>query len=251
MHVRKRILGAAAACALLIAFTGWNSTIGPAVHEASIFGKTHLALGSAQLMSTADALTVQFLDDSSPGGVAVEMSERENLNVYLEPVDMPIGAYFETTVLGEIEGERAVIGRILHNQTASRTTEVGVDFTELRGHATDGLVNVATYVDGVKTYETSLPIDETANVGTVTSVRASWAESYHWVCVNQTCSLMIDPAPAETITFAHDPSISQPFNYLVFSVGGVENVVNPSTMEFMGTGLSKLAIVGEDNRNIF
>lgn len=251
MHARKRILSAVVTCALLIAFAGWDTGVGPQVREASMFGKIHSALGAAELFSTVDELTVRFLDEWSPSGVAVEMIERENLNVYLEPVDMPVGAYFETTVLGEVEGKHAVIGRILHNQTAPRTTEVGVDFTELGEYATDGLVHVATYVDGVKTYETSLRIDQTANVGTVTSARASWAESYHWICINNTCSLAIDPSPAETITFAHDPSISEPFNYLVFSVGGVEKVVNPSTMEFVGTGLSKLAIIGEDNRTLF
>lgn len=247
MRAQKLFLTAAALAVVTVGI-GFDSGVTSSVMEASTFGNFHFALGSAELTTTPTSLNVKFADELSSGGVAIEMTEMERLNVYLEPIEMPTGSYFETAVVGEVLNEERVLGRITHQQIAPQTTEVGVDFSELREIATDGKVTVATYVDGAKTYETVLSIDQAATVGRVNSLRTAWAESYHWVCVNGTCSLMIDPEPAETITFAHDPSIQQPFNYLVFTIDGVESVVNPHTMEFYGNGLQWISIIGEDEK---
>lgn len=247
MRTRKLLLTAAAVAVVTVGI-GFDSGVNSSVMEASTFGNFHFALGSAELTTTPTSLNVKFADKLSGGGVAIEMSDMERLNVYLEPVEMPTGSYFETAVVGEIHNQERVIGKITHNQIGPKTTEVGVDFTELGGLSSNGQVSVATYLDGIKTYETSLSVEEAATVGQVNSIKTAWAESYHWVCVNGSCSLMIDPEPAETITFAHDPSIQQPFNYLVFTIDGVENVVNPHTMEFYGNGLQWISIIGEDEK---
>ncbi|MDX1428648.1 MAG: hypothetical protein R3282_00105 [Rhodothermales bacterium] len=243
----KQILLAAATLAIVTAGIGFDSGVTSSVMEASTFGNYHFALGSAELATTPTSLDVKFPNDLSTGGVAIEMANMDRLNVYMEPVEMPAGSYFETAVVGEVHNQRRVLGKITHNQVGPKTTEVGVDFTALKGIATDGRVTVATYVDDAKTFETSLSIDQAMTVGQVNSIRTGWAESYHWVCVNGSCSLMVDPEPAETITFAHDPSIQQPFNYLVFTIDGVESVVNPQTMEFTGSGLGWISIIGEDS----
>ena len=244
---RKNILVGVATLAIVTAVIGFDSGVTSPVKEAGIFGKLHLALGSAELTTTPTSLSVKFPNDLSTGGVAIEMAGSKRLNVFMEPVEMPAGSYFETAVVGEVDRQHKVLGKILHSQVGAQTTEVGVDFTGLRQVAADGRVAVATYLDGRKTYEAQLSIEEARTVGRVNSVRTGWAESYHWVCEGNSCSLMIDPEPAETITFAHDPTIQQPFNYLVFTIDGVEDVVNPKTMEFHGSGLQWVTIIGEDD----
>ncbi len=243
----KKLLATAATVAVVMVGIGFDSGVNTSLIEASTFGNMHFALGSAEIATTPTSLSVKFPNDLSTGGVAVEMGEMERLNVYLEAVEMPVGSYFETAVVGNVDSQQRVLGRITHNQIADKITDVGVDFTGLGALAPSGTVTVATYVDGVKTYETDLSIDQAMTVGRVNSIRTSWAESYHWVCVDGACSLMVDPEPAETITFAHDPSVQQPFNYLVFTIDGVEHLVDAQTMEFYGNGLQWMSIIGEDD----
>ena len=244
---KKHTLVAAATIAIVTVGIGFDSGVTSSVMEAATFGNLHVALGSAELTTTPTSLSVKFPNDLSSGGVAIEMAETKRLNVYMEPVEMPAGSYLETSVVGEVDRQQKVLGKIIHNQVAVRTTEVGVDFTGLREVAADGRIAVATYLDGRKTYEAQLSIEEARTVGRVNSVRTAWAESYHWMCNEGGCSLMVDPEPAETITFTHDPTIRQPFNYLVFTIDGVEDVVNPKTMEFHGSGLQWVTIIGEDD----
>ncbi|NNE35078.1 MAG: hypothetical protein HKN13_07580, partial [Rhodothermales bacterium] len=91
----KNLLLAAATLAIVTAGIGFDSGVTSSVMEASTFGNFHFALGSAELTTTPTSLSVRFPNDLSTGGVAVEMGDMERLNVYLEPVDMPVGSYFE------------------------------------------------------------------------------------------------------------------------------------------------------------
>lgn len=61
---------------------------------------------------------------------------------------------------------------------------------------------------------------------------------------------MVDPAPSETFAFASQPNARYPFNYLVFTVEGVEGIGTPHTMEFVGEGIPDFTVVGADKRRM-
>ena len=245
-YMNRAILAGAVVTLLLASGCDFTQDPQPSASLAA-FGALHSPLGDATLNQEDGSMTVAM---NGPGGVAVEIGTRTNLNVYFEPIEMPVGSLFETAVVGQVNGEDKLLGRIIHTQTATRTTRIGVDFHDLWQYTSSSNVSVATYLDGVQTSSKTLPADSTGTLGFVDSAESGWATSYHWVWINGSWILIIDPAPSETFAFASEPDVKHPFNYLVFTVEGVEGISQPSTMEFFGQGLADFTIVGENDRRL-
>ena len=248
-NLHKVILPALAIALVSLAGCDLSQDAPPSASIAA-FGSVHSALGDATLETRNESMTVAMDGPGSAGGVAVELGAQTRLNVYFEPIEMPVGSLFETAVVGQIEGRDEVLGRITHRQTGPTTTAIGVDFHDLQKYTDSREVTVATYLDGVQTSSKKLPVDSTSTLGTVNSGSSGWATSYHWVWIDGSWILMVDPAPSETFTFAGDPGVQYNFNYLVFTVEGVDGVSRPSTMEFYGEGVPDFTITGEDQRRL-
>ncbi len=249
MRTTRTIIGIVVAAVIIVV---GGCDFGPESTTSSVpaFGVTHAALGSANLLPQGESVLVDLGGPGAAGGVSVDVDQRDRLNVYFDPIEMPVGSFFEVAVVGQVNGREETLGRITHRQSGQRTTAIGLDFHELAAYSKSTDLTVATYVDGVETFSKRIPIDSTETVGFVDSGESGWATSYHWVYINGAWGLMIDPAPSETFTLASDPSKHMPFNFLVFTIDGVEGVGQPETMEFFGEGLSQFKIVGENDRRL-
>lgn len=247
--LRRQTIAGLVIATLVLAVAGCDLTRESDHAALRTFGSIYTAVGAADIQTNGESAIVD-IGTPGAGGVAVEMSPGERLNVYFEPIEMPVGSRFETAVLGLIDGRRRVLGRITHQQTGPTTTAIGLDFHELRKYTESDRVSVSTYLEGVKTYDTEISLDSTSTVGFVDSGESGWATSYHWIYIDGSWILMVDPAPSETFTLVSRPSVSLPFNYLVFAINGVEGIGLPETMEFVGEGVSRLTIRGQDDRKL-
>lgn len=222
------------------------------------FGFRHVASGEAELCTASNAtLTVENVSGKDLWGVIIEMPDAtDNINLFFEPIDIPVNTEVTMTLAGELDGLGRVLGGLRQTTDAGGETLLAADFSGLADRIVDETVTVRYYLQGDVQFETQVPLKAWVPLATYRDAAGKTllgtSTSWHWVCSgtgdNRTCSLMSDSGPSEYETQKRPGKAGGVVADLIEArVHVVDRPVDVSQVEISATrGVPAFTITGED-----
>lgn len=200
------------------------------VVRTTVNGFNYVAIGGTSLDVNDGVFVVNGLDAEN-SGISIDVASAPRGDILFDPIPIREGSTFSARALdqkGHLIADFELVQRGLH------TTEVWLNLGERFHNAGISSVGIFARTDsgsdsGVE-LRFEIPENRRIFVGTVTAPTAAWAKTYHWLCAEGECHLIIDPDET-MITFSSAPNEQVPFRYLgvVLKMGDENSFV--STVE--------------------
>lgn len=196
------------------------------IERGSINGFEYTATGGAALEVVDGAFVVEGLDAEN-AGISLDVGNMTSGDILFDPIPIPVGESFSARALDK-NGSLIVDFELV--QTGRRSTDVWLNLGEDIYAGENKIVDIYAQSDVGDEYRIHVPAEQRLFVGTVTSPSAAWAKTYHWLCAEGRCNLIIDPDET-VIAFAAAPGVDVPFRYLGVVVELQNGSASPGRIE--------------------